>query len=223
MKIEKSTLVVIGLLLMSVLVSGMVFASLAEDLVNRESLSTFDPVFGGWLINHTSISGDRIFSVITFLGNALIISISTSLIGFWLVNHKKWNYLILLFSSVAGSAMFNLILKNTFRRIRPVFPGASSIETGFSFPSGHAMISIAFYGVVTYILLTYLKNRNFKVILTAGALIICGLIGFSRLYLGVHYLTDVLAGWAAGGLWLAICILGDLWYRYSKTKITTSR
>ena len=98
MKIEKSTLLRIGLLVITILISGMIFASLAEDLVNRETLSTLDPVFGSWLIAQTSLSGDHVFSMITFLGNALIISIGTGLLGFWLAKQKKWNDLILMFS-----------------------------------------------------------------------------------------------------------------------------
>lgn len=209
MKIEKSTLLRIGLLVITILISAMVFASLAEDLVNRETLSTLDPVFGGWLIAQTSLSGDHVFSMITFLGNALIVSIGTSLLGFWLAKRKKWNNLILMFSVVGGSALLNLVLKNIFQRSRPVFPQAFLVDTGYSFPSGHTMISLAFYGVVAYIALTYIKSRNWKVFTVIGALVISVLIGFSRLYLGVHYFTDVLAGWAAGALWLTICIMGD--------------
>ena len=214
MKIEKSTLLRIGLLVITILISGMVFASLAEDLVNRETLSTLDSVFGTWLISQTSLSGDHVFSMITFLGNALIISIGTGLLGFWLAKQKNWNNLFLLFSVVGGSTMLNLLLKNIFQGSRPVFPQAFLVETGNSFPSGHTMISLAFYGVIAYITLTYMKSRNWKALTVTGAVVISVLIGFSRLYLGVHYLTDVLAGWAAGGLWLAVCILGDYWLQY---------
>ncbi|MBA4383792.1 MAG: hypothetical protein C0410_03585 [Anaerolinea sp.] len=217
MKIEKSILLRIELLVITILISGMVFTSLAEDLRNRETLSTLDPLFGSWLISQTSLLGDHVFSMITFLGNALIISIGTGLLGFWLAKQKKWNDLILMFSAVGGSALLNLALKNIFQRSRPIFPQAFSVETGFGFPSGHTMISLAFYGIVAYIALTYIKNRNWKVLTIVGAFVVSVLIGFSRLYLGVHYLTDVLAGWAAGGLWLAVCILGDYWLQYLKS------
>ena len=223
MKIERSTLLRIGLLVNTILLSGMVFAYLAKDLVNRETLSTLDPVFGGWLVARTSLSGDHFFSIITFLGNALIISIGTSLLGFLLAKQKKWNDLILMFSAVGGSTLLNLVLKNIFQRSRPIFPQAFSVETGFGFPSGHTMISLAFYGVIAYIALTYIKSRNWKAFTVTVAVVISVLIGFSRLYLGVHYLTDVLAGWAAGGLWLAVCILGDYWLQYSKLRIVEPR
>lgn len=218
MKINKSTSLRIGLFVTTILISGMVFASLAKDVVNRETLSTFDPTFGAWLIAHTSLSGDHVFSVITFFGDALIISIGTGLLGFWLAKRKSWRELVFLFSAVGGSALLNLLLKNIFQRHHPIFNHAFVIETGYSFPSGHTMISLAFYGAIAYIALTYIKSRGWKVLTIVGALAISVLIGFSRLYLGVHYLTDVLAGWAASGLWLAVCILGDYWLQFSKLR-----
>jgi undecaprenyl-diphosphatase len=210
MKIEKPAILKVGFLIISMLVAGMIFASLAEDLVNQETLSTIDPIFGSWLVTHTTLPGDHVFATITFLGNALIISPGTVLIGFWSARQRNWKKLILLFSSVAGGALLNLVLKNIFQRSRPTIPGAYMVETGFSFPSGHSMISLVFYGVIAYLALSYVKSKKWKVFVTVIILMICALIGFSRLYLGVHFLTDVLAGWAAGGLWLAVCILWDL-------------
>ena len=197
--------------MIAILVAGMVFASLAEDLVNKETLSTIDPFFGTWLVARTTLPGDHVFAIVTFFGNALVISTCTGLIGFWFARQKNWKKLVLLFSAVAGGALLNLVLKNIFQRTRPAIPGAYMVDTGFSFPSGHSMISLVFYGMVAYLALSYVKSKKWKVFIVAGALAICALIGFSRLYLGVHFLTDVLAGWAAGGLWLAVCILWDLW------------
>jgi membrane-associated phospholipid phosphatase len=211
MRIEKITFFKIGLIIIAILVAGMVFASLAEDLVNKETLSTLDPFFGTWLISHTTIPGDHVFAIVTFFGNAFVISAGTGLIGFWFARQRNREKLILLFSAVAGGALLNLLLKNIFQRTRPAIPGAYMVDTGFSFPSGHTMISLVFYGMVAYLALSSVKNNKWKALIITGALVICVLIGFSRLYLGVHFLTDVLAGWAAGGLWLAFCILWDLW------------
>ena len=222
MRIEKTTILKIGFIIIAILVSGMVFASLAEDLVNKETFSTLDPFFGTWLVAHTTVPGDHVFAIVTFLGNALVISAGTGLIGFWFARRRNWKKLILLFSAVAGGALLNLVLKNIFQRTRPAIPGAYMVDTGFSFPSGHSMISLVFYGMIAYLALSYVKNKKWKVLIIAGALLICALIGFSRLYLGVHFLTDVLAGWAAGGLWLAVCILGDLWQQNLDLRKATS-
>jgi membrane-associated phospholipid phosphatase len=210
MDTKKSTLLRLGFVIVFLLVLGMVFASLAEDVVNRESLSTLDPILGNWLIAHTSLTGDRIFSMITFLGDALVISAGTGLMGLWLAKRKRWNQLLFLFSTVGGAALLNLILKNIFLRPRPIFAHAYLVDTGFSFPSGHAMISLAFYGAVACAAFLFLKGRWSKVFVTVAAILVSFLIGFSRMYLGVHYLTDVLAGWAAGGIWLVVCILGHM-------------
>lgn len=222
MKIDKSAINKIGFVIIIILVTGMVFASLAEDIVDREILSKIDPLFGSWLVARTTLPGDHIFATITFLGNAMVISTGTALIGFWLVKKRYWKKVILLFSSVAGGALLNLMLKNVFQRARPAIPGAYMVDNGFSFPSGHSMISLVFYGMVAYLAMGYVKNNNWKGLLIVGICVICALIGFSRLYLGVHYLTDVLAGWAAGGLWLAACIFINLWQQnYNFRKVRT--
>lgn len=154
MRIEKTTILKIGFIIIAILVSGMVFASLAEDLVNKETFSTLDPFFGTWLVAHTTVPGDHVFAIVTFLGNALVISAGTGLIGFWFARRRNWKKLILLFSAVAGGALLNLVLKNIFQRTRPAIPGAYMVDTGFSFPSGHSMISLVFYGMVAYLALS---------------------------------------------------------------------
>jgi membrane-associated phospholipid phosphatase len=218
MDTRKSSLLHLGSIFVFLLISGMVFASLAEDVVNRESFSSLDPIFGNWLITRTSLAGDRIFSIVTFWGNSLVISVGTGLLGLWFARRKRRNQLIFLFSTVGGAALLNLILKHIFLRPRPIFPQAFLVVSGFSFPSGHAMISLAFYGAIAYLAFSMLKRRRSKLLAAGGALVVSALIGFSRLYLGVHYLSDVLAGWAAGGLWLAVCILGDQLHLFSKLK-----
>ncbi len=74
------------------------------------------------------------------------------------------------------------------------------------------MLSIAFYGAIAYLACSYLKSSRAKLLVTSSALLISGLIGYSRIYLGVHYITDILAGWTAGIAWLAMCILFDQLY-----------
>jgi undecaprenyl-diphosphatase len=112
---------------------------------------------------------------------------------------------ILLFSLV-GSWLLNLILKELVARPRPSVVRLVEAD-GYSFPSGHAMVSTAFYGMIGFLLWVHSrgqgKDSRFILPVTAGT--IC-LIGISRIYLGVHYASDVLAGFAAGILWLAVCL-----------------
>lgn len=207
MKINRNTMVSLGILIGILAASGLAFAALAEDLVNHESMSVLDPLFGNWLLLRTTLTGNRLFSLITFMGNTLIITGGTVLIGFWLAKEKHWSQLQLLLATVVGAALLNVVLKNIFLRSRPDNPLAFIRATGFSFPSGHAMISIAFYGVLIFLIFPNLKSWVGKTLLIIGWIALFGLIGFSRLYLGVHYLTDVLGGWSAGLMWLLLCVL----------------
>ena len=194
-------------LIIVILISGVIFSSLAEDLINKETFTTLDPFFGVWLLSQTTLNGDHLFSAITALGSAIFISLSTASLGIWFTIKKDWSKLVFFISAVGGSALLNFVLKNIFQRPRPEFPQAFTIESGFSFPSGHAMISFVFYGAITFLIFSSLKTKWNKVLAACIFLLLTTFIGISRLYIGVHYLTDVVAGWAAGGLWLSICIL----------------
>jgi membrane-associated phospholipid phosphatase len=205
---RRSTLLQLGSVLLIMLLAAWLFASLAEDVVQRETLARLDPVFGNWLLARTTANGDKAFSIITLLGNAIVISLGTGGLGLWLAKRKDWGRLGLLFATVVGAAVLNLALKYLFLRPRPDLVQAYAHDTGYSFPSGHAMISMAFYGTIAYLLFVALRNWRLRALVCLGLAIVLVLIGFSRLYLGVHYLTDILGGWAAGGLWLATCILG---------------
>ncbi len=213
-----------GPILMISISSLMIFVSLAEDVLHYEAFSALDPILGNKIMTDTSQIGDQIFAVITFYGNALVIIGGTIMVGLWLLKRKRRDQLIFLDTVVGGAALQNIFLKQLFARPRPDYPQAYMTAPGFSFPSGHAMISIAFYGAIAYLACSYLKQFRAKLLVSMSALVISGLIGFSRLYLGVHYISDVLAGWAAGMTWLAVCIFVDqlhLWKAENQKRLET--
>jgi membrane-associated phospholipid phosphatase len=110
---------------------------------------------------------------------------------------------------VAGSAILNKLLKGLFQRPRPHFAHPLVVETSYSLPSGHAMESFVAYGMLTYLaVLLWLRRWETRVAAVCGAALLVVLIGFSRMYLGVHYFSDVVAGYAAGGVWLGALITG---------------
>jgi undecaprenyl-diphosphatase len=115
---------------------------------------------------------------------------------------RKRVFLFPLWLSVGGAELVTLILKNTVVRQRPEM--AAIIEQSFSFPSGHATIAVALYGFLAYILFRLYKTRKIKIITCVAVVFLVLLIGVSRLYLGVHYVSDVLAGYLVGALWLSI-------------------
>ena len=111
-----------------------------------------------------------------------------------------------LWATTAGGFGATFILKEIFHRSRPI--GALVTETSLSFPSTHAMFSTAFYAFIFYLLALNAKSRFSKYLLISGVFIAPILLGFSRLYLGVHYLSDVLAGYAIGDVWFLIGVYG---------------
>ena len=121
-----------------------------------------------------------------------------------------------LLGSLIGAILLNTALKNLFQRPRPELERLME-ATGYSFPSGHAMMTSAFYGMLTYLIWLYFKERSRPVagaaIAAIGAIWII-LMGVCRIYLGVHYTTDIVAGFAAGGIWLVVII--GLLGRYRK-------
>lgn len=141
----------------------------------------------------------NIMKTITFLGSALSIILLTVLLII-VVKGKRNKILILI--NVIVITLLNQLLKNTFQRERPI----DSIieETGYSFPSGHSMVSMAFYGFLIY--LVYKSNIKYKGLIIGLLSVLIVLIGISRIYLGVHYPTDVIGGFTLSLSYLLLFI-----------------
>lgn len=142
---------------------------------------------------------------ITNLGGGIII-IFTVLVVVFLLQRKLPRLAIQFMLSVAGSEILNIILKNIFHRIRPQFYPLI-VEGDFSFPSGHAMNSFVFYFSISYIFFQITKNRKLSIVTTILSFVLIILIGISRMYLGVHYPSDILGGYVAGSLWFVSLFL----------------
>lgn len=145
-----------------------------------------------------------VMKLVTKLSNtSVIISLSMIFIiyFYYIIKKKKISFLIVV--NLVFIVFLNQILKLIFKRDRPI--GFRIIEmSGYSFPSGHAMVSMAFYGLFIYIIHHFVKNKKLKTILITLNVIIIILIGISRVYLGVHYLSDVVTGYSISIIYLLI-------------------
>lgn len=195
--------------LVCALLAGYAFGAVAEDVLNRDSLTRYDAGMGQWLLNHATTASSWFFFGVTQLGGIAVVAGATGLLGLWFAWRKQWRWLLLFALAIGGGTLLEVTLKNYFLRQRPEFSNAFYHETGYSFPSGHSMMSVLFYGIVAYWLVRTIPHWRQQVAFALGAATLALLIGFSRLYLGVHYLTDVLGGWAAGLTWLAACLSAD--------------
>lgn len=147
----------------------------------------------------------KIFLAFTFLGSAPVILSITALFGAIFFYKKKFAYFLLFFGTMFGNAAFAFLLKILVHRARPSFSPLVS-EDSFSFPSGHATLSIAFFGLIAYLAASATKKRISRINIFFIWLFLVFGIGLSRLYLGIHYPTDVLAGYLTGFFWLCLGI-----------------
>jgi len=179
------------------------FIELADEVIEGESRA-FDDAVLLWI--HSSFPG--------WLGGPM--RIVTALGYYWVVlpllavvvavfYRKGWRLsAVLLLVSTAGSIVLTTVLKSVFQRARPELFDSGYHASFFSFPSGHATVAVGFYGMLTLVLAYRLQGTARWAVAILGILVVL-LIGFSRLYLGVHYPTDVLAGYLAALLWL-VCV-----------------
>lgn len=166
------------------------FLTIAEDVFNKEIMN--GDIVGYKLISTFLISdfATPIAKFITNFGGAIFLAVLT-IILFILIKNKKIG--VSIFANLAIITALNQLLKNILQRPRPTEYRIIE-ETGYSFPSGHSMISMAFYGYLIYLIYKYVKNKYVKWIsMVLLSILICS-IGISRIYLGVHYTSDVLGG-----------------------------
>lgn len=177
------------------------FVELAEDLVYHE-LYPFDTLLSAWIQGWRQPWLTEIMLGVTFLGNATTV-IPLSLLALWLLGQRAGSRAAQLSGAVlVGGVALEESLKRIFHRPRPPQPWLIDAG-GFSFPSGHAMIGIIVYGLLAYWCWKLLP-RPFNRLASGLAVLLLFAIGLSRIYLGVHYPSDVLAGFAAGLFWLGL-------------------
>ena len=167
----------------------VIFLAIAEDVFEQE-IFEFDSVVYNFLVNNRNEVLNNFFKIITQFGSALVLIIITILCVIFIRDKK---YKILVPANLVTIAIINIVLKNFFLRPRPNELRLIE-ETGYSFPSGHAMASTAFYGLLICIVHEKVENRILRntICIMLGLLIL--LISISRIYVGVHYTSDVIAG-----------------------------
>jgi len=165
----------------------------------------FDQKVFSYLQRHVSVENNDIMLFFTFLGtHKFLIPANLSLILFFILKKHRW-YAIKVPAIALSSLALMFGLKHLFHRSRPDVPLIFHAE-GLSFPSGHALFSVTFYGLLVYLIYKSVRNKGLKWSLIIFLLVLMLIIGFSRVYLRVHYATDVIAGFCVGTVWLIFAI-----------------
>lgn len=183
----------------------VLFAALTEDVLDQETLR-LDLAVLTWLQQLRSPTLDAVAVGITNLGTVGVFVALVALLA-WFARRGRWGTALALLLATGGAQALNNLLKELFQRTRPEAVSWHLLGQAYSFPSGHAMVSAAFFGFLAYFGWRALRGRA-RVVWCAGMSLLIVLIGLSRLYLGVHYLTDVAAGYLAGFLWLDAVLVG---------------
>jgi membrane-associated phospholipid phosphatase len=183
------------------------FAYMAEDYVTDDPLVRWDARFNRWLNNEAWEPLVRFFEAVTLAGNSLFLFALTGAAVALSLSRGDRPDALLLSSACVGAQALNIVLKLGFERPRPPFHDPELTVSTFSFPSGHASASVAVYGAFAIVLLRSITRWTHRAIVVSTLAVLLALIGFSRIYLGAHYFSDVLAGYSVGAGWLAFCVL----------------
>lgn len=188
--------------LLALAVSLWAFGAIVDEQILEGETRT-DERLAVWLHGRATEPLTDVFRAITRLGNFITLFAVTlvAVVIFWRRRERIDAAFVAL--AALGAQVLSTGMKLGFRRDRPFFPDPLATESTFSFPSGHALVSLAVYGSIALVLARRLTSRIQRALLLGATALLVIAIGFSRLYLGVHFLSDVLAGYAAGAAWLA--------------------
>ena len=191
-------------------VAGLwLFGGITEDAIHHDPLTQFDVTLLDWVHGRATPAGYAIANAISLLGSPVTLTILALGVGLLLAARRQWILLGGWLAAFAGGGLLDTVLKLVIRRPRPPYAAAFLHHYSWSFPSGHAMGSLIGYGMLAYVLgVLWIHRRSAQLSVVLGAALLIVAIGLSRLYLGVHYFSDVVGGYAAGLLWLSACISG---------------
>ncbi len=207
---------IIGISAMSV---ALVLFSILAIMVLCDHVFWLDK-FNVAVANHRTKGWTNFFKIFTHLGSfytmAGLTLVGCLLLWFYLKKKRMSVFFLVCF---ATTGIANFIFKRVVRRIRPEHLMIIA-ETGFSFPSGHSMMSFVFFALEIYFVWNFIKNKTLKISLISVFSVLTVLVGFSRIYLGVHYLTDILAGWLITLVIVGVFIIlyNTKWFKFLKDK-----
>jgi undecaprenyl-diphosphatase len=179
---------------------------LAKSMISSPALAEFDTGIVDRVYLQRYPTARTILEAIDFIGHEGMIVVGV-LVAILFLQRQQWYYLIVWGIALVGGHFLNDQLKDMVARPRPVFEQMWITENTYGFPSGHAMTAILVSGMLAYFLVIGPHPRRYRALVLMTAALVVLIIGCSRLLLGLHYLTDVLAGYIAGGIWVAACII----------------
>lgn len=186
--------------------AGALFLAIAWNVTARTALVALDGRIATWLHQHGSPPLTLFFLAVTNLHSPAAMAAWSVLFAAFLGRRREWYWLATLAASVAGGMLVNTLLKASYERLRPHFDDPLIVLQSFSFPSGHTAGAVLFYGVLAAFLVSRFYGARRRAAIMAVAVFAVVLVAFSRMYLGAHYLSDVVAAACSSTVWLVLCL-----------------
>ncbi len=200
-KTPAGSILSIGMLLAALAV--LFFAWMSDEVFEGESVK-FDTGVREFIHGYASEWLTQVMQIFAFLGSTVFLTVVSVLAISLFLFLRKMRSAVILAVVMVGAIILNNVLKVSFSRSRPLPYFDTPLPASFSFPSGHALFSVCFYCCLAWLVSSLLKGPATKICVWAAAILMALFIGLSRVYLGVHYPTDVLAGYTAAFVWLAV-------------------
>jgi membrane-associated phospholipid phosphatase len=191
--------------LLAFVLCAVLFGVLAQQVQSGAPITVLDGMVATWFHSHASRRLTLFMLAITWLHSAWGILAMTAVTAGWLYRERLNAWIVALIVTVPGGMLLNVAFKHLFRRARPHFDDPLLTLATYSFPSGHTASATVLYGFLVLLVASHVRERWRVAAAAAGAVLAVCLVALSRMYLGVHYLSDVLAAASEGGLWLAAC------------------
>ncbi len=196
-----------GLLVFAFALAALAFAALVAAVLLYHPFVAFDESFSAAIRALSTPVLDTVFVGITHLADFWSVTIATLVLGGYLLARKRRAEALLVVLTVSLGAVVGQVFRSLIERARPGLEYARiPLPDNYSLPSGHALASFLFFGILCFIVALEAKRPGVRLWTLAGCVTIAGLIAFSRVYLGVHYFGDVLASWILGSAWLTLCV-----------------
>jgi membrane-associated phospholipid phosphatase len=197
----------VGILIFATM--ALVLVGISDDVVGhepRELWTMADASAGTWLRAHGSPWLTSAMRVATSFGSPLTVTVLAVALGLHMLWRRRGLWLAALLLSVPGGALVNMLLKHAVHRARPHVDDPILTVTGYSFPSGHTMMAAVLYGVAAAYVCARARSWRVRVLTAVSASVLVALVGVSRVYLGAHYLSDVLGATAEALAWLSLSL-----------------
>jgi membrane-associated phospholipid phosphatase len=183
------------------------FVAIADEVPEKGAMVRWDLAIADWIERTSTETGEAVFSVVSWLGAPVLVLLIVVLVATFAIR-RDWLRAGGVAITAAGGWLLDQLLKVLFHRGRPEHAAEFIHRASWSFPSGHAMSSTVCYGFLLYLTLERVADQTRRRMLVALTAILIFMVSVSRMYLGVHYLSDVVGGFLAGAVWLMACIAG---------------